>query len=156
MSLTSDLRAYADSAREQGTELVAKLTTTVSGLTATANSAVVDLRGQAAKSFDAVRSDSRVSGLVDRAESVARPVVTLVQERVVQPVQERVVQPVQERVLLPMQERVVQPALSLTRRDSAVVIEPAPSATPSAPSEAAATRPAPSPNAPATEASPSA
>jgi hypothetical protein len=86
MSIGTDLRAYAESARDQGTELVAKLTSTVGGLTAAANGAAADLRNQAGRTLGAVRNDARVSGLVDRAETVTRPVLTLVQERVVEPV----------------------------------------------------------------------
>jgi hypothetical protein len=86
MSISTDLRAYAESARDQGSELVARLASTVGSLTSAANGAAVDLRTQAGRTIGSVRNDSRVSGLVDRAETVARPVLTLVQERVVQPV----------------------------------------------------------------------
>jgi hypothetical protein len=83
MSVSTDLRAYAESARDQGTALLEKIT-------AAANGAVGGLRDQAGKALGAVTSDERVAALVDRAGTVARPVVSpvvnLVQERVVQPV----------------------------------------------------------------------
>jgi hypothetical protein len=139
MPISNDLRAYADTALGQGSELVTKITTTVSGLGAAATTAVGDLRSQAEKNlnleavrtavepyltqardygstvteraegiYGAVRNDRRVSGVVERAETVTRPVVTLLQERLVQPV------------------------LTLTGRESAAVSEATPAATPKA------------------------
>jgi hypothetical protein len=167
MPLSTDLRAYADSAREQGTELVTRFTTTVTGFTSAANHAVLDLRGQAGKNlnldavrtalepyvaqardysssvteraedlYGTVRNDRRVSGLFDRAETLARPVVTVVQERVVQPVRIR------------------------TRRDGVAVVEPTPAAAPkpraTSTRKPAATRPATARKAAAKKATPSA
>jgi len=166
MPISNDLLAYADAALEQGTELVTRISTTVTGLGAAATTAVGDLRSQAEKNlnleavrtavepylaqardygttvteraeglYGAVRGDRRVSGVVDRAETVTRPVVTLLQERVVQPV------------------------LTLTGRESAVVTDPTPTAPPKTAAaqtrQPAKTRPAPARKAPAKKATPS-
>jgi hypothetical protein len=107
MSITSDIRGYADSALEQGKQVGAK-----------ASSTVADLRSQAEKTLnvDAIRaavepylaqakeyrtavtdranglvetvtSDKRVAKLVDTAESLSGTVFGTVQQRVVKPVQ---------------------------------------------------------------------
>jgi hypothetical protein len=110
MSITSDLRGYADTALEQGKHVGAK-----------ASSTVADLRAQAEKAInvDAIRAitaavepylaqakeyrtavtdranglvgtvthDKRVAKLVDTAESLSGTVVGTVQDRVVKPVQ---------------------------------------------------------------------
>jgi hypothetical protein len=60
MSIASDLRAYADAAREQSTQLVTKLGTTVGGLTAAANTAVEDLRIQAEQRLNLTRVRSAI------------------------------------------------------------------------------------------------
>ncbi len=166
MPISNDLRAYADTALDQGTELVVRITTTVTGLSAAATTAVGDLRSQAEKNlnleavrtavepylaqardygstvteraeglYGAVRNDRRVSGVVDRAETVTRPVVTLLHERMVQPVR------------------------TLTGRETATVMEPAPATTPETATtqtrEPATTRPAPARTAAAKKATPS-
>jgi len=135
MSITSEIRDYADSALEQGkhafdqaqaqlsdvteqaNEFVGKLTDTAKGNAASITTAMSDLLTQAEKAFGfeaimsalepylaqakgytqgvtdrangmfvTVKSDKRVSKIVDSAESISGVVVEAVQDRVVKPV----------------------------------------------------------------------
>ncbi len=115
MSITSEIRSYADSAVSQGKQV---LDQNVSGITAKAGEAVTDLRTTAEKAinidaikhavepyltqvkgygtlvtdraeelFSGLTSDQRVTKLVDTAGNVTTVVLTRVQEHVVKPVQ---------------------------------------------------------------------
>lgn len=107
MSITSDIRAYADSALEQGKQVGAKASNTVADLRAQAEKAInVDAIRAAVEPYlaqakeyrtavtdranglvDSVTSDKRVAKLVGTAESLSGTVVGTVTERVVKPVQ---------------------------------------------------------------------
>ena len=110
MSITSDLRAYADTALEQGKQVGAKASHTVADLRAQAEKAInvdairaitaaVEPYLAQAKEYrtavtdranglvGTVTHDKRVAKLVDTAESLSGTVVGTVQQRVVKPVQ---------------------------------------------------------------------
>ena len=107
MSITSDIRSYADTAIEQGKQVGAKASSTVADLRAQAEKAInIDAIKAAVEPYLAqakeyrtavtdranglvgtVTSDKRVAKLVDTAESLSGTVVGTVQERVVKPVQ---------------------------------------------------------------------
>jgi hypothetical protein len=107
MSITSDIRAYADTALEQGKQVGAKASHTVADLRAQAEKAInIDAIKAAVEPYLAqakeyrtavtdrangivgtVTSDKRVAKLVDTAESLSGTVVGTVQDRVVKPVQ---------------------------------------------------------------------
>jgi DNA topoisomerase III len=107
MSITSDLRGYADTALEQGKHVGAKASSTVADLRAQAEKAInIDAIKAAVEPYLAqakeyrtavtdranglvgsVTSDKRVAKLVDTAESLSGTVVGTVQDRVVKPVQ---------------------------------------------------------------------
>src|SRR3954471_14782459 len=107
MSITSDIRAYADTALEQGKQVGAKASHTVADLRAQAEKAInIDAIKAAVEPYlaqakeyrtavtdranglvDSVTSDKRVAKLVDTAESLSGTVVGAVQDRVVKPVQ---------------------------------------------------------------------
>jgi hypothetical protein len=107
MSITSDLRAYADTALEQGKQVGAKASNTVADLRAQAEKAInVDAIKAAVEPYLAqakeyrsavtdranglvgtVTHDKRVAKLVDTAESLSGTVVGTVTDRVVKPVQ---------------------------------------------------------------------
>jgi hypothetical protein len=107
MSITSDIRAYADTALEQGKQVGAKASNTVADLRAQAEKAInIDAIKAAVEPYLAqakeyrtavtdranglvgtVTSDKRVAKVVDTAESLSGAVVGTVTERVVKPVQ---------------------------------------------------------------------
>jgi hypothetical protein len=107
MSITSDIRSYADTAIEQGKQVGAKASSTVADLRAQAEKAInIDAIKAAVEPYLAqakeyrtavtdranglvgtVTSDKRVAKLVDTAESLSGTVVGTVQDRVVKPVQ---------------------------------------------------------------------
>jgi osmotically-inducible protein OsmY len=107
MSITSDLRGYADTALEQGKHVGAKASSTVADLRAQAEKAInIDAIKAAVEPYLAqakeyrtavtdranglvgsVTSDKRLAKLVDTAESLSGTVVGTVQDRVVKPVQ---------------------------------------------------------------------
>jgi hypothetical protein len=107
MSITSDIRAYADTALEQGKQVGAKASNTVADLRAQAEKAInIDAIKAAVEPYLAqakeyrtavtdranglvgtVTGDKRVAKVVDTAESISGAVVGTVTERVVKPVQ---------------------------------------------------------------------
>jgi len=153
MPITSDIRAYADSAIEQSKQVTGTVTARVSGLSAKAQSTVSDLRTQAEKAFniDAFKAavepyrahakeyrtavTDRASGLVGTVTSdkrVAKVVDTAesLSGAVVGTVQQRVVKPVQN--LTGLGKSTANP-VSTTSSENAPVTKPA------------STRPAPKP-----------
>lgn len=108
MSITSDIRSYADSALEQSKQVGQRASSTVADLRAQAEKALnleaikaavepylaqakeyrTALTDRATGLVDGVTSDKRVAKLVDTAESLSSTVVGTVQERVVKPVQQ--------------------------------------------------------------------
>jgi len=158
MPITSDIRAYADSALEQGKQVTGTVTARVSGLSAKAQSTVSDLRSQAEKAFniDAFKAavepyrahakeyrtavTDRASGLVGTVSSDKRvaKVVDNAQSlsgAVVGTVQQRVVKPVQN--LTGLGKSAAEPAV-MTSAANPPVTKPA------------STRPAPQPAAKST------
>jgi hypothetical protein len=107
MSITSDIRAYADTAIEQGKQVGQRAEGYVADLRAQAEKALnleaikaavepylaqakeyrTALTDRATGLVDGVTSDKRVAKLVDTAESLSSTVVGTVQDRVVKPVQ---------------------------------------------------------------------
>jgi hypothetical protein len=107
MSITSDIRSYADTAIGQSKQVVGQTVSTAAGLRAQAEKAVnleaikaavepylaqarnysAALTDRAEDLFSTVKDDKRVGGVVTRAETLTGAVVETVQARVLKPVQ---------------------------------------------------------------------
>lgn len=158
MSITNDIRSYADTALEQGknvtgqaNEFVGKLTGTakdnVSGFTSKASGAVTDLRAQAEKTINLEAIKSAVepylaqakqyrASVTDRAEGLYVSVKS--DKRVAKVITSA--ETLNRAVVGTVQDRVVKPVVSLTGRGT----KPAPKKKPAAKASAkpATTRPA--------------
>ncbi|WP_375492966.1 hypothetical protein [uncultured Jatrophihabitans sp.] len=118
MSITSDIRSYADNAVSQGKHVLDQAQSSLNDVTGRARDNVTDLRASAEKvvnldavttaiepyvaqlrqystavtdrvehAVDGLRSDKRIGGLIDSAESLSNTVVETFNQRVVKPVQ---------------------------------------------------------------------
>jgi len=172
MSITKDLRSYADSAVSQGkhvldstittaqsqlndvtgqaNEFVGKAKDNVSSLTEKAATVASDLRASAEKAvnLDAIKSAvepylAQVKGYTASATDRAEALFSSVKS------DKRVAKLVDAAgsvsgvVVETVQERVVKPVQTLTRRGTKPVAKPKPAATKPAPAKTAATKPAP-------------